>query len=106
MHLKKSGITAEPQRAPSKRRDFLQIKNSALARRSLRLCGYPRLIEKLRLDHLFGQFSVVCEGASAVLFSSEIAGAIPSSKITAAAPSRLTEILTEKVVKALLRTSF
>lgn len=47
-------------------------------------------------------FRSPARGSSAVLFSSAIADAIPSSKITSSEPSRLTETLPEKVNKAIL----
>src|SRR3990170_6672217 len=52
------------------------------------------------LFHLFGQFSADCEAPSVAPFSSEIAGAIPSSKVATSGASRLAEILPEKVKKA------
>src|SRR3972149_5500331 len=55
----------------------------------------------LGLFHLFGQFSADCEAPSVAPFSSEIAGAIPSSKVATSGASRLAEILPEKVKKAI-----
>src|SRR3990170_3811555 len=52
------------------------------------------------LFHLFGQFSADCEAPSVAPFSSEIAGAIPSSKVATSGASRLAEILPVKVKKA------